>query len=72
VEVKIGIANAPREIVLEIEEQLDTLEVLISDAVKKGHVVVLGDTKGRRTVIPGDKIVYVELGGGSSGAVGFR
>jgi len=35
-------------------------------------VLTLTDTKGRRVVVPGERIAYVEIGGGVSGQVGFR
>ena len=37
-----------------------------------GGVLTLTDTKGRRTLVPADKIAYVEIGGGVAGQVGFR
>ncbi len=30
------------------------------------------DPKGRHIVVPGDKLAYVEIGGGVAGQVGFR
>ena len=33
---------------------------------------MLSDTKGRRVLVPIDKLAYVEIGSPSSGQVGFR
>ncbi len=35
-------------------------------------MLTLTDTKGRRVVVPGAKIAYVEIGTGVAGTVGFR
>jgi len=70
-EVKIGIQHASRELVVETAEDLDTVEKKVAEAVAEG-VLTLTDTKGRRIVVPGDRIAYVEIGGGVAGQVGFR
>ena len=70
-EVKIGIQHASRELVIDTTEDLETVEQKVADAVKEG-VLNLTDIKGRRVVVPGDRIAYVEIGGGVSGQVGFR
>jgi hypothetical protein len=72
VEVKIGVQHAPRELVLESDLERETLEKQIADAVASGGVLALSDSKGRRTLVPADKIAYVEIGGGVAGTVGFR
>ncbi len=71
-EVKIGVQHAPRELVLESDEDTEAIEKQVADAVSAGGVLTLTDSKGRRTVVPADKIAYVEIGGGVSGHVGFR
>ena len=71
-EVKIGVQHAPRELVLESDLERETLEKQIADAVASGGVLSLSDSKGRRTLVPADKIAYVEIGGGVAGTVGFR
>jgi hypothetical protein len=72
VEVKIGVQHATRELVLDIEQDQDTIEKQIAEAVADGSVLTLTDTKGRSTLVPGDKIAYVEIGTGVAGHVGFR
>jgi Protein of unknown function (DUF3107) len=73
VEVKIGVQNAPREITVETGETAEEVERLVSEAVKaEGGVLTLSDNKGRRVIVPADRISYVEIGGGVQGAVGFR
>ncbi len=71
-EVKIGVQHAPRELTVETDESADAVEKKIADAVAAGGVLTLVDGKGRRVVVPADRIAYVEIGGGVSGHVGFR
>jgi hypothetical protein len=72
VEVKIGVQHAQREITLETAESAESLEQLVADALAAGGVLSLTDTKGRRVLVPADRLAYVEIGGGVSGQVGFR
>ena len=71
-EVKIGVQHAAREIVLESDQERDTLEKQIAEAVERGGILSLTDSKGRLTLVAADKIAYVEIGGGAAGTVGFR
>ncbi len=71
-EVKIGIQHAPREIVIDVELSQDEVEKLVNDALGSDSSLALTDAKGRRVLVPGDHIAYVELGGGVTGTVGFR
>jgi hypothetical protein len=73
VEVKIGIQQTAREIVVDTDEAADAVEKKVADAIgSEGGVVALTDTKGRKVLVPAAKIAYVEIGGGVSGQVGFR
>jgi hypothetical protein len=71
-EVKIGVQHAPREVVLETNESRDDIEKQVTEAVKNNGTLVIDDTRGRRILVPGDRIAYVEIGGGVAGQVGFR
>jgi hypothetical protein len=71
-EVKIGIQNAARELVVDTHESMDVIEKLVADAVSSDGVLTLTDARGRRVLVPASRLAYVELGGGVSGAVGFR
>ena len=70
-EVKIGIQHAPRELTVDTHEDQDTIEQKVAAALP-GGVLSLTDSRGRRVVVPGDRIAYVEIGTGVSGTVGFR
>jgi Protein of unknown function (DUF3107) len=73
VEVKIGVQNASRELVLDSSQSTDDVEKLVSEALRGDDgLLVLSDAKGRKVVVPIDKLAYVEIGSPSVGQVGFR
>jgi hypothetical protein len=71
VEVKIGVQYAAREIVLESGQTPDEVLKLITAAVKDGGLLILADDRGRRVLVPVEKLAYVEIGEASERRVGF-
>lgn len=72
-EVKIGVQFANRELVIDTSLSGDEIEAAVSEAITgDSRVLSLTDTKGRRVLVPSDKLAYVELGTPSIGQVGFR
>ena len=71
-EVKIGVQHAQRELVIDTEERSENIEKLVAEAISSGGVVALTDTKGRRVLVPADRLAYVEIGTSIAGTVGFR
>ncbi len=72
-EVKIGVQNASRELVIDSDETSDGLEATVSKALTGDEgVLVLADSKGRKVIVPTDKLAYVEVGSPAIGQVGFR
>jgi len=73
VEVKIGVQNVSRELVIDSSQSGDDVESAVSKALASdAATLVLADSKGRRVIIPTDKLAYVEVGSPASGQVGFR
>ena len=71
-EVKIGVQHAPREIVLETELSAEALEAVVTDALTgKTALLALTDTKGRKILVPTDRLSYVDIGEPTSRKVGF-
>lgn len=71
-EVKIGVQHASRELVLESEQSPDDVQQAVSEALSgKANLLTLVDEKGRRVLIPADRLAYVEIGEESSRRVGF-
>jgi hypothetical protein len=72
VEIKIGVQDTARELVLETDESAETVEQKVEKAVSGDGLLSLTDTRGRHVLVPAAKLAYVEIGGGVSGQVGFR
>jgi len=71
-EVKIGVINASRELTVDTELEAAEVEEQVRSALSDGGVLSLADAKGRRIVVPAEKLAYVEITTGSVGQVGFR
>jgi len=71
VEVKIGVQYAAREIVLESAQSADDIERLVTAALDAGGLLTLSDEKGRRVLVPVEKLGYVEIGESLERRVGF-
>lgn len=72
-EVKIGVQNANRELVIDSDLSGEEIEGLVSKALEgDSAVIVLADSKGRKVLVPRDKLAYLELGSPVVGQVGFR
>ena len=71
-EVKIGVQHASRELVLESEQSPTEVEQAVTEALTgKSNVLSLVDEKGRRVLVPADRLAYVEIGEESGRRVGF-
>jgi hypothetical protein len=71
VEVKIGIKDTPRELVVSSGQSAEEVETLVADALKADGVFRLTDEKGRKFLVPGDRIAYVEIAPSDVRKVGF-
>jgi hypothetical protein len=72
VEVKIGVQYAPRELSLESSQTPDEVAQAVADALKADlGVLTLVDEKGRRVLVPADKIAYIEIAENEQRRVGF-
>jgi hypothetical protein len=72
VEVKIGVQFAPRELVLESAQTPDEVERAVTTAINSQETVLsLVDEKGRRVIVPIDKLAYVEIAEAAPRPVGF-
>jgi hypothetical protein len=72
VEVKIGVQFAPRELVVDSAQTPAEVEQLVADALaSKAQLLTLVDEKGRRVIVPLDKLAYLEIAEASTRSVGF-
>ncbi|ROP38360.1 DUF3107 domain-containing protein [Actinosynnema sp. CA-299493] len=71
-EVRVGIADSPRELVVSSGLTPEEVEAQVQDALKTGTgQLVLIDQKGARYLVPAARIAYVEIGPSDSRRVGF-
>lgn len=69
-EVKIGVQNVARELVLETDSSAKDVEAAVASALK-GGTLSLTDTKGRVLVVPSAALAYIEIGVEEVRRVGF-
>jgi hypothetical protein len=64
VDVRIGVMHTPKEIDIEVADDVDrdTLIKSIESALGDGSVLWLTDRKGRRVGVPTDRVAYIEIG----------
>jgi len=61
-EVRIGVVHTARELVVDTDEDADSVGQRLEQALGAQHVLLwLTDTKGKRVGVPTDKIAYVEV-----------
>ncbi|MFF7632670.1 DUF3107 domain-containing protein [Kitasatospora sp. NPDC008050] len=71
-EVKIGVQNAPREIVIESVQSADEVENAVAKALEgTSKLFTLTDEHGRRIIVPAERLAYVEIGEQAARKVGF-
>ena len=70
-EIKIGVQNVGREIVLESAQDPETVAKTVGEAINEGTQLRLKDDKGRLIIVPGNALAYVEIGAEEARRVGF-
>ena len=71
-EVRIGVQHATRELVIESADSTEDITKSVSAALTgESKILSLDDEKGRRVVVPAEKLAYVEIGEPESRHVGF-
>jgi len=71
-DVKIGVVYTAKELLLEVDDEAETVAATIEAALSGSTGILwLTDRKGRRIGVPTDKVAYVELGEDPERRVGF-
>lgn len=71
-DIRIGIANTPREITFESAQTSQEIEKAVATALDgKETFLKLADNKGKLFIVPLASLAYVEVGSESSRRVGF-
>ncbi len=70
-DIKIGVKQVSREIVLESNQAATEIEKAVADALSTDSVLVLVDAHGRKVLVPSASIGYVDIGEETARRVGF-
>ena len=72
VDIRIGIANSPRELSFETLQSAADVEKIVSSALESdAKFIKLSDDKGKVYIIPTASFSYLEVGTETSRRVGF-
>ncbi|MWA05291.1 DUF3107 family protein [Actinomadura sp. LD22] len=71
-QVRIGVQNVPKEIVVETDQSADEVQEALADALSEPRgVFVLKDRRSGRVVIPAERVGYLEISEDERRGVGF-
>ena len=70
-EVRIGVQNTSREVVIDVNESADQVTKAVNAALAKGEVLSLKDERGRTIVVPAASIAYIDIAASETRKVGF-
>ena len=70
-EIKIGVKQSPREIIVDSDKTPEELAAHIEESVQADSLLSFTDTKGRQVLVPAVALAYVEIGMESARRVGF-
>ena len=71
-DIRIGIANSPREINLESSQTSAEVEQVVASALDSGATFIkLVDNKGKVYIVPSASLSYIEVGEETTRRVGF-
>lgn len=70
-DVKIGIQHIGREVSVDTELSADEVLKALTEALDSDGVLTLADIRGRKVIVPANRIAFVELGEENARRVGF-
>lgn len=70
-EVKVGIVQTARELVVDTPASADEVQQALAAAVADSSVFELTDDKGRKVLVPAVQIAYLEIGDARERRMGF-
>jgi hypothetical protein len=72
VDIRIGIANSPREISFESSQTSAEIEKIVASALEAdAKFLTLKDDKGKLYIVPTAALAYLEVGSEESRRIGF-
>ncbi len=69
-EIRIGIQNVSRELIIETDKSSDDVAAMVAKSLAGGTLDVT-DNKGRRLIVPAAALGYIDIGEESKRRVGF-
>ncbi len=70
-DIKVGVKQVNREIVVESNQTAAEVEQAVATALENDSVLVLVDAHGRKVLVPSASIGYVDIGEETARRVGF-
>ncbi|HEY8482898.1 MAG TPA: DUF3107 domain-containing protein [Spirillospora sp.] len=71
-QVRIGVQNVPKELVVDTEQSADEVQQALADALaEQRSIFVLQDRRTGRVVVPADRVAYLEISEEEQRSVGF-
>ena len=70
-EVRIGVQNVAREVVIDSHENADAVREYVRAALDSGTPLTLSDERGHSVTVPASAIGYVDIAAEQKGRVGF-
>lgn len=70
-EVRIGVQHTAREIVIDSGASPDEVEQDVAAALEAGGLLTLRDERGRKVIVPADRLAYVDISPQIERRVGF-
>lgn len=70
-EIRIGVQNVARELVLESDASGDEVRRQVNEALESGKALTLIDSKGHSVTVPAGALAYVDVAAEAKGRVGF-
>lgn len=70
-DIRIGLQNNAREVLIESDRQRDEVIATVESALQGSDPLQLTDTKGSTVIVPAGALAYVEVGSPEVRRVGF-
>ena len=71
-QVRIGVQNVPKELVVDTAQSADEVQAALADALSEPRgVFVLQDRRAGRVVVPAERVGYLEISDEEQRSVGF-
>lgn len=71
-EVRVGVLHVTREIAFESDQSPEDIEDAVRQALDtKAELLTLVDQKGRRVLVPTERLGYIEIGPPAERRIGF-